>query len=436
MVLGWWVGNSSGFGRYPWTASRMECEVRTRIFIGSSGEALDVSDAVQAELTRYFEMTVWNQDVFQLSQDALDSLLQALDSSDAGVFILKPDDVTESRGESRFTVRDNVIFELGMFVGRLGRDRTFMMLPSTPAVHLPSDLAGVITARYDADRFDRQPRAAVGPACTQIRQAVRAIQPRMVTEPRSRARLDRAMSRMSRDLERLLGDHDATPDYHSTTMWPGSVGLLLGRANVLIEAGRIQNYHSTDLQAVIALPANEYFDDECISDVNSSLGAFVQHHFKDSVADFVGQVRRELIDVPSQRVPRTERRVDESYGIGEAVFLRLPPDFRLILVSATTERMGIGLRAEPHFLYAALEGIAETMNERRLNSLTMPVLGSGHGGMPLPIALLFNLLAVRSVLLEDLGRHTREIRIVVFDEDAAQITPTTMNNIVSHVAPA
>ena len=57
------------------------------------------------------------------------------------------------------------------------------------------------------------------------------------------------------------------------------------------------------------------------------------------------------------------------------------------------------------------------------------------GGMPLHIALLFNLLAVRSILTEDLGRHMRKVRIVVFDGDAARVTPATMNNIVAHVAP-
>jgi O-acetyl-ADP-ribose deacetylase (regulator of RNase III) len=409
--------------------------MRPRVFIGSSGEALDVSYAVQEELTRDFEVSVWNQDVFRLSHDALDSLLQALDSSDIGVFILRPDDVTESRGESRFTVRDNVIFELGMFIGRLGRYRTFMLLPTAPEISLPSDLAGIITARYDTDRFDRQPRATVGPACTQIRQAVRAIQPRMAVEPRSRARLDRAMSRMSKDLERLLADNDATPNSGGTTEWPETVSLTFGRAEVLIETGQIQNYQSADSAAVIALPANEYFDDECISDPNSSVGAFVQQHFKDRIADFVRQVKAELIEVPSQRVPRGERRVDESYGIGKAVFLSLPPDYRLILVSATTERSGVGLRAEPHFLYAALEGVAEAMNERRLNSLIMPVFGSGHGGMPLNIALLFNLFAVRSILLEDLGRHMRKVRIVVFDGDAARISRTTMNSIIAHTPP-
>jgi O-acetyl-ADP-ribose deacetylase (regulator of RNase III) len=244
------------------------------------------------------------------------------------------------------------------------------------------------------------------------------------------------MSRMSKDLEYLLADHSVTPDHTDTlSSWPEAVSLRLGRTSMRVEVGRIQDCQSADSRAVIALPANEYFDDECITDANSSLGAFVQHHFRNSVDDIVRQVRAELTDTPSQRVPRAERRIEESYGIGEAIFLSMRPDYRLILVSATTERTGIGLRAEPHFLYAALEGIIATMNEHRLNSLAMPVLGSGHGGMPLPIAILFNLLAARSILAEPLGRHIREIRIVVFAGDANEVTRITMDDIISHVAP-
>ena len=115
---------------------------------------------------------------------------------------------------------------------------------------------------------------------------------------------------------------------------------------------------------------------------------------------------------------------------------KLLPKYRLILVSATTERTGIGLRAEPHFLYASVEGIVEALNENRMSSLTMPVLGSGHGGMPFPVAVLFNLLAVRSILMEDLGRHIKEIRIVVFASHAAELADTTMRDIVSHVTPS
>jgi hypothetical protein len=185
--------------------------MRPRIFVGSSGEAIDVCRAIQVELDVDFEVTVWNQDVFRLTYGALDSLLDALDSSDAGVFILRPDDLTTSRGESNPTARDNVIFELGMFIGRLGRDRTFLLTPDSSTIRLPSDLIGLTTASYDADRFEGgQERAAVGPACTKIRKALGSIQVRMVPGSKSQERLDKAMRRMSKDLEYLLAGHKAS----------------------------------------------------------------------------------------------------------------------------------------------------------------------------------------------------------------------------------
>jgi O-acetyl-ADP-ribose deacetylase (regulator of RNase III) len=411
--------------------------MRPRIFVGSSREAIKVSRAIQGELDDDFDVTIWDQGVFRLSYGALDSLLDALDSSDAGVFVLRPDDLTESRGESSPTARDNVTFELGMFIGRLGRDRTFMVTPSSSTVRLPSDLIGLTTAHYDEDRFQSGERpAAVGPACTKIRDALGTIRLRMAEEPRSQVRLDRAMRRMSNDLESLLVSHNAQPG-RAVDFTEGDrvVSVSLGRARAHVEVGRIQDYQSSDPRTVIALPANEYFDDECISDKNSSLGAFVQHYFGEHINDFVRQVQTELAGIPTQRVPRTERRIDDSYGIGQTVFLNnLLPDYRLILVSATTERTGIGLRAEPHFLYAALEGIVEALNEHRMNSLTMPVMGSGHGGMPFAIAVLFNLLAVRSIVTDDLGRHLNEIRIVVSERRATELASSTMHDLVSRVA--
>jgi hypothetical protein len=411
--------------------------MRPRIFVGSSREAIDVCRVVQLELADDFDVTVWDQDVFRLSYGAVDSLLDALDSSDAGVFVLRPDDLTSSRGELDPTVRDNVIFELGMFIGRLGRDRTFMLTPSASLVRLPSDLLGITSAGYDTSRISGgQKRAAVGPACTKIRERLTSLQLRVVEEPTSRVRLDRAMRHMSRDLESLLGGQvlrssavDGDSKAHASTQ--------LGRITVHLELGRIQDYQSDDPRSVIALPANEYFDDECIRDTNSSLGAFVQHHFNGNVDEFLRQVRAELVGLPCQRVPRAERRIEDSFGIGQAIFLgELLPVHRVILVSATTERVGIGLRAEPHFLYAALQGVVETMNARRLDSLTMPVFGSGHGGMPLIVALLFNLLALRSIFRDDVGCHIRQVRIVIYEGSAAGITDTVLQDVISRVMPS
>jgi hypothetical protein len=81
----------------------------------------------------------------------------------------------------------------------------------------------------------------------------------------------------------------------------------------------------------------------------------------------------------------------------------------MILVSATADRTAVGLRAEPHFLYAALEGIIEMMNEHRLNSLVMPMLGSAMARYRLPIAIcstfLLYALSLRKILVDMCGKY-------------------------------
>jgi hypothetical protein len=54
----------------------------------------------------------------------------------------------------------------------------------------------------------------------------------------------------------------------------------------------------------------------------------------------------------------------------------------------------------------------------------------------LSIAILFNLLAVRSITAEELGVHLRKVRIVVFEGDAGDLTDPTMQDIISHVDPS
>lgn len=219
--------------------------MRQRIFVGSSREALEIGRALQAELDDEFDVTVWNQGVFSLSRGALDPLLEVLGSSDAGVFVLRPDDLTKRRGVEEATVRDNVIFELGMFIGRLSPSRTFMLTPAGATLHPPSDLLGVTTANYDSRRADAQEtRAAVGPACTQIRTQLRAQQVSPVAEPAARARLDRAMTRLSRDLQSLLTPvalHRRAAERNFV-----HVQTTMERAVVTIESGRIENYDGLD----------------------------------------------------------------------------------------------------------------------------------------------------------------------------------------------
>jgi len=177
------------------TEPRVVRVMALRLFIGSSTEALDVAYAIQANLEREFEVTVWNQGVFTLSKSVLGSLLQALHKSDFGVFVLTPDDITIIRDRAKNTARDNVIFELGLFIGHLGKERAYFVVPSgVESLELPSDLAGITYARYRADREDENFEAALGPACQAIRKASQAVQALVLSSPRPQPKdiLDKA----------------------------------------------------------------------------------------------------------------------------------------------------------------------------------------------------------------------------------------------------
>ena len=149
--------------------------VKPSLFIGSSIEGLDVARAVRTSLADDVEVTLWNEGFFALGNTFIESLVTALPRFDFAVLALTPDDMLQSRAVESFSPRDNVLFEMGLFMGRLGRARTFILHQRNPAPKIPSDLAGVTTASYEWPRQDHNYVAAVGPACDSIRQAIREL---------------------------------------------------------------------------------------------------------------------------------------------------------------------------------------------------------------------------------------------------------------------
>ena len=143
--------------------------MKPKLFIGSSVEGLNVAYAIQQNLTHDAEATVWDQGVFELSKTTIESLINVVDVVDFGIFVFSPDDTIVMRGNESTTVRDNVLFELGLFVGKLGRDRVFYVVPDGSSVHIPTDLMGVTPGKYDPNREDKSIQAATGSACNQIR---------------------------------------------------------------------------------------------------------------------------------------------------------------------------------------------------------------------------------------------------------------------------
>ncbi len=151
----------------------IETAQKPRLFIGSSAEGLDPAEELQVNLEYEAEVTLWTQGIFGLTHGTLDSLAKTLESHDFAALVLTPDDLLTKRDEEKKAPRDNVLFELGLFIGKIGPSRTFIVHPRDAEMHLPSDLVGVTTATYDAARSDGNLRAALGPVATKLKNAIR-----------------------------------------------------------------------------------------------------------------------------------------------------------------------------------------------------------------------------------------------------------------------
>ncbi len=99
------------------------------------------------------------------------------------MFVFSADDLVLMRGVEHGGVRDNVIFEFGLFVGHLGRDHSVIVAPKDARLSLPSDLLGVNVLKFQSDREDGNLDAALGPASNKIRTLLADIQPRATSIP-------------------------------------------------------------------------------------------------------------------------------------------------------------------------------------------------------------------------------------------------------------
>jgi len=117
------------------------------IFIGSSSERIDIANEIKAGFNSDpFVVNVWNEGIFKASRTSIESLVEAVNDSDFAILVISPDDSVRFRGIKEYVPRDNILFELGLFMGGLGRERTYIVQPDE--VRLPSDLFGVTTLRF------------------------------------------------------------------------------------------------------------------------------------------------------------------------------------------------------------------------------------------------------------------------------------------------
>jgi hypothetical protein len=117
-------------------------EDKPTVFIGSSTEGLPVAKAIKSIFGQQADVEVWNSGgIFTKNQSFLRSLLEMASLFEFAVLIFSKDDVSLIRGETYETARDNVLFEFGLFLGKLGPRRVHTLVEKD--LKLPSELDGI-----------------------------------------------------------------------------------------------------------------------------------------------------------------------------------------------------------------------------------------------------------------------------------------------------
>jgi len=149
------------------------------VFICSSSENLSVAEQIQLGLEHHQSVVrVWTDQVFGPMKYTMEDLEREVGSTDVAIVVITKDDVVRSRKKQTAAPRDNVVFELGLFMGQIGRQRTIMVMPRASKLKLPSDLLGLnpITYNPPSDPSDkRQLAASLASVCTQLKSAIDSL---------------------------------------------------------------------------------------------------------------------------------------------------------------------------------------------------------------------------------------------------------------------
>jgi len=118
------------------------------VFLGSSAEGIKVAEVIESHLARDFEVRRWDRGLFIPGHYTLESLEDVARQCKFAVLVGTADDVLTKRRKTSRTIRDNLIFEFGLFYGVFGRKRTILVTPKRVALGLPTDLDGLTRATY------------------------------------------------------------------------------------------------------------------------------------------------------------------------------------------------------------------------------------------------------------------------------------------------
>src|SRR5262245_7748887 len=124
--------------------------MKPTVFIASSSNktSLKITNIIASRLKTVADVRPWPSSFFA-GEVLIQKLIEISRSHDFGIFVFHTDDIAFIKRQKRFQVRDNVLFELGLFMGTMGHKRCFVVSPKNePFFRKASDLEGIVLAPY------------------------------------------------------------------------------------------------------------------------------------------------------------------------------------------------------------------------------------------------------------------------------------------------
>lgn len=141
-------------------------DLKPKIFIGSSTAGYSIAEKVKGNLTSIGDCFLWKDpNVWEPNRSTFENLMRMVSYFDFGVFVATADDLTLTNDNIVIESRDNVILEMALFLGAMGRDKSFLLVEE--GIKLPSDFNGIYMPRFEKNN-DKKIKDACGEYAVKI----------------------------------------------------------------------------------------------------------------------------------------------------------------------------------------------------------------------------------------------------------------------------
>lgn len=207
--------------------------------------------------------------------------------------------------------------------------------------------------------------------------------------------------------------------YDSVEVLNGRICAKFRTSKIFVHFGCLQNVVQTNAKSAVVLSINDLFEDGCFDDKTITLGSYLAHHFDHAQISELKAKKAQLLALPQADRPQTEAGASAAkFEIGRCIQLE-KLGHRMLVVAVSNRKPDQGVKTEISYIYQAMQSVLKEIANRDINTLYIPLLGAGKGGVPSRVALMSLLNAICERISQSDGHHFAEVNIVIFQRDGS-----------------